>query len=351
MNYLFYDLECASCAGGGKICEFGYVLTDGSFRLLEKANLLINPGIGPGEWDWFALKKVLTHSRPEYEAQKKFPHYADKIRALFEGAVAVGHTIDGDAQYLLDECARYGVKAWDYRYVDIRAVDIALAPGEGRALSKIAEACGCPAEVYHDALADAETGLAVCRRWTAESGETPEAFFGRFPSACGIVADSRIFLMRGGRMLERGVLTPERHNEMRGANKKIFRLFCSKYHPKKPARILKGKRIFLDPAYTQGHYRESLALARKIADFGGKIAMSAAHCDEYVFCFQPPELSANEEGNLPAMREFSAFLREIGLDQADLSLLPAPDLSFLNRYATILSEEEIISFLKNKKAL
>ena len=96
MNYLFYDLECASFAGGGKICEFGYVLTDGSFRLLEKANLLINPGIGPGEWDWYALKKVLTHSRPEYEAQKKFPHYADKIRALFEGAVAVGHTIDGE---------------------------------------------------------------------------------------------------------------------------------------------------------------------------------------------------------------------------------------------------------------
>ena len=152
-------------------------------------------------------------------------------------------------------------------------------------------------------------------------------------------------------MLERGVLTPERHNEMRGANKKIFRLFCSKYHPKKPARILKGKRIFLDPAYTQGHYRESLALARRIADFGGKIAMSAAHCDEYVFCVQPPELSANEEGNLPAMREFSAFLREIGLDQADLSLLPAPDLSFLNRYATILSEEEIMSFLKNKKVI
>ena len=51
------------------------------------------------------------------------------------------------------------------------------------------------------------------------------------------------------------------------------------------------------------------------------------------------------------MREFSAFLREIGLDQADLSLLPAPDLSFLNRYATILSEEEIMSFLKNKKVI
>ena len=99
-------------------------------------------------------------------------------------------------------------------------------------------------------------------------------------------------------MLERGVLTPERHNEMRGANKKIFRLFCSKYHPKKPARILKGKRIFLDPAYTQAGITGNLwRLARRIADFGGKIAMSAAHCDEYVFCVQPPELSANEEGD------------------------------------------------------
>ena len=50
------------------------------------------------------------------------------------------------------------------------------------------------------------------------------------------------------------------------------------------------------------------------------------------------------------MREFSAFLREIGLDQADLSLLPAPDLSFLNRYATILSEEENYVFFKKQKS-
>ena len=185
MNYLFYDLECASCAGGGKICEFGYVLTDGSFRLLEKANLLINPGIGPGEWDWYALKKVLTHSRPEYEAQKKFPHYADKIRALFEGAVAVGHTIDGDAQYLLDECARYGVKAWDYRYVDIRAVDLPLwHRGKGAPSPRSRRHAAVRRKrITTPSRERGETGLAVCRRWTAGKRRDAGGFF-RAVSLC-----------------------------------------------------------------------------------------------------------------------------------------------------------------------
>lgn len=29
MNYLFFDIECSNCFGGrGKICEFGYMLTN-----------------------------------------------------------------------------------------------------------------------------------------------------------------------------------------------------------------------------------------------------------------------------------------------------------------------------------
>ena len=44
MNYLFFDIECANCDGGnGKICSFGYVLTDTDFNVLEYKDLLIDP--------------------------------------------------------------------------------------------------------------------------------------------------------------------------------------------------------------------------------------------------------------------------------------------------------------------
>ena len=44
MKYLFFDTECANCFDGeGKICEFGFVLTDENYQIIEKDNIIINP--------------------------------------------------------------------------------------------------------------------------------------------------------------------------------------------------------------------------------------------------------------------------------------------------------------------
>ena len=40
MNYLFFDIECCD---GNHICSFGYVITNESFEILEKEDIIINP--------------------------------------------------------------------------------------------------------------------------------------------------------------------------------------------------------------------------------------------------------------------------------------------------------------------
>ena len=45
MRILFFDLEYASCKNGCKICEFGYVITNEKFEIIERNNLIINPYI------------------------------------------------------------------------------------------------------------------------------------------------------------------------------------------------------------------------------------------------------------------------------------------------------------------
>ena len=40
MRYLFFDIECCN---GRNICEFGYVITDDNFNILEKKDFIINP--------------------------------------------------------------------------------------------------------------------------------------------------------------------------------------------------------------------------------------------------------------------------------------------------------------------
>ena len=52
MNYLFFDLEEASSNRNHfHICEFGYVITNEKYEVLEQNNFIINPMIDRSEWD------------------------------------------------------------------------------------------------------------------------------------------------------------------------------------------------------------------------------------------------------------------------------------------------------------
>jgi hypothetical protein len=54
MKYLFFDVECYNCHNGiGKICEFGYILTDENFKILAKDDIPMSPG--RGHWNRFDL--------------------------------------------------------------------------------------------------------------------------------------------------------------------------------------------------------------------------------------------------------------------------------------------------------
>ena len=53
MKYLFFDLEFATSRSGIlKICEFGYVLTNESFEIIKRDNLIIDPYIAIRDWDY-----------------------------------------------------------------------------------------------------------------------------------------------------------------------------------------------------------------------------------------------------------------------------------------------------------
>lgn len=47
MKYLFFDIECSNCFNGvGKMCEFGYVLTDEDFNTIKCDDMPMSPGKG-----------------------------------------------------------------------------------------------------------------------------------------------------------------------------------------------------------------------------------------------------------------------------------------------------------------
>ena len=119
MKYLFFDIECANCFDGvGKICEFGYVMTDENFNVIQNGIFLINPD---AEFDWYVKHKIISYKISDYLKASKYPDvYRSHIKKLFEqpDTIYIGHGIKNDVKYLNDEAKRYGLLKMDFNYVD-----------------------------------------------------------------------------------------------------------------------------------------------------------------------------------------------------------------------------------------
>lgn len=119
MKYLFFDIECANCFNHtGKICEFGYVLTDENLNAIKNGIFLINPDT---EFDWYVKYKIISYKIEEYQKAPKYPKvYEDNIRELIElpDTVYVGHGIRDDVKYLNDEAKRYSLPRFERDIVD-----------------------------------------------------------------------------------------------------------------------------------------------------------------------------------------------------------------------------------------
>ena len=122
MNYLFFDCEFASSLKRKeKICEFGYTLVDEKFNFLKSENFIINPNIPNDEWDWYALKKILTRKKEEYLNKENFLFYHKRIIDLFENADLIfGYSVCADVHAINCELERYQLPCKNFVFYDVK---------------------------------------------------------------------------------------------------------------------------------------------------------------------------------------------------------------------------------------
>jgi DNA polymerase III epsilon subunit-like protein len=124
MNYVFFDIECANCLNGeGKMCSFGYVLTDEKFRVIRKKDILMNPAAK------FLLGNAktgegikLAYPLYKFERQHTFPYYYNEIKNLLENPdnISFGFAVFQDVSYLSYTCRRYGLPIIRFSFFDIQ---------------------------------------------------------------------------------------------------------------------------------------------------------------------------------------------------------------------------------------
>ncbi len=120
MKYLFFDIEGA-CPKLSTIATFGYALTDESFRVLAREDILMNPA---SRYDWYVLKNLLSYTKAELAKHPKFDAHYDNLKALLEDGdtVVCGYSIVNDLKYLNSECKRYSLPPLRFSFLDVQTL-------------------------------------------------------------------------------------------------------------------------------------------------------------------------------------------------------------------------------------
>lgn len=128
MKFLFFDVECSNTHNGlGKLCEFGYVLTDENFHVLDKDDIPMSPG--RAKWAAFDLTGrkndkdiVLAYDYDYYYSQPAFPRFYNRIRDLMcdQDTICFAYSMQNDIRHINCTCERYKKEPLNYDCYDIQ---------------------------------------------------------------------------------------------------------------------------------------------------------------------------------------------------------------------------------------
>jgi len=137
MRYLFFDIECSNTFyGEGKICEFGFVITDEQFNILDKHNYVMSPGPkGNHDWSFDNSRARIDKGFErwfdpiEYYSCNEFPYFYDRIYELLtdKDTLVFGFAVENDINYIDYTCYRYNKEKPKYFAIDTKHITDAYA--------------------------------------------------------------------------------------------------------------------------------------------------------------------------------------------------------------------------------
>lgn len=348
MNYVFFDIECANCFdGNGKICSFGYVLTDRFFNIIKKEDWVINPKAP------FMLRHKgkecikLAYSKNEFRNAPDFQYFYRRIKALLTSPdnIVFGYASENDANFLRSECERYILPCINFTSYDVqRMLRYEIKSKNMISLASAQAMLGifCRQEI-HKSDDDSLMTLQVLKNLCIKYQTSPEQFIKKYPGCANTLKDYAVIIHRPeGRHVAQFIMGDHSNISDFGSDNYI----CSKrfiYNVKGNAangnNSLEGKRIMLMPKFTHNHYRETVKLIQLIADCSGQVTERYRECDYYVYLNDYDELGnvINEKAIEEIMTAhpeliymtIDELLDVIGISYDKFISLPTPNIGHL----------------------
>lgn len=300
MEYIFFDIECANCFHGrGKICSFGYVITDEQFNVISKNDILVNPhsrfhlyghGNHPGI--------VLGYDEKTFKSSPDFPKHYKKIRELLTkpGRLAFGFSVMSDAGYIKSECERYHKEIFDYKFIDIQRIFTDYKELENTpSLIKCAHEYGVSeTQEVHKSDDDSYFTMRVLKGLCEETGLSVSELIEKYPHCKCWCKNGEInseFLkykeeLKAQKLTKMEKLTNSpRSNWMhsREENAESFGKYVKRvFINKDTGSELSGKRVCISSLYEEYHFNEMMNIVSLLAKHGAKYTRHAYSCDYFV---------------------------------------------------------------------
>ena len=333
MDYLFFDIECANCDGGnGKICSFGYVITDEEFNIIKMEDLVINPKAPFRLRNYGKDVITLAYSKEEFNKAPTFDYYYDYISTLLgkEDRMIFGYAPENDAAFLRSEFERYKLKKIDFYFYDVSRLlrNIEFKDEKNTiSLSKACEKLEINNELeIHKSSDDALATALILKHLVNNYGQITELIENYKPSK-GYMINGEI----GADYFKPKVeLSAHEMNHIKGVNKDNFRYLLRRLAEEKHRGPLYGKRICFSATYEYYHYTEMMYIVKKINELGGQYSNKLSSAN--LFILKPRNIKSeckrrisidnmilNNEKNIPDIETFEKFMQFLKIDLKTLT--------------------------------
>ncbi|CCZ85548.1 dNA polymerase III epsilon subunit [Firmicutes bacterium CAG:631] len=346
MRYLFFDIECCN---GRNICEFGYVITDDKFNILEKKDITINPENKfnlTGRPDGRDL--YLYYPESTYYRSNKFPYFYENIKKLIEypDQLIVGHAISNDAGFLRSACRRYKLDPINFKFADSQRMFSEFANiRKSISLETAGENMNVEKPKYlHKSDDDSELTMnlvkGMCKQLDCSLEELIElcdSCFGKSENNQITYDDFEIRQQKRYEAAKSGV-----NNTVKGRNYRMFLQFLDGVKPQGDIveSDLNDKSLCVSLNYEIGHFKEMLSLVQLLTNHNATYKMRASDNDIFVTCD-----AKDDEGNIRhcsrlkhvndviaegkniKIISFDELLKILNVTEEELSTMPFPDAS------------------------